>query len=240
MAGWQERWVNTFYDRSKGWVDGTTQFYELCRENIPLGARICEIGAGPSNQTSRFLATIGEVHGVDIDSSVLDNDALASADVVTDDKFPFEDESIDVCVSDYVIEHIEKPTQHLREVFRILKPGGLYLFRAPNRFHYVSLVARLTPHWVHERVANRLRKLAEDAHAPYPTYHRLNSRRQILDAAGRCGFSVAQLTLIEKEPSYGMSSKALFVLFLAYERLVNATDALAGLRANILGVLRRP
>lgn len=46
--------------------------------------------------------------------------------------------------------------------------------------------------------------------------------------------------LIEKEPSYGMSSKALFLMFLAYERLVNATDALAGLRANILGVLRRP
>lgn len=82
--------------------------------------------------------------------------------------------------------------------------------------------------------------MAEDAHAPYPTYHRLNSPRQIADAASHCGFSVAQLMLIEKEPSYGMSSKALFLMFLAYERLVNATDALAGLRANILGVLRRP
>ncbi|MDG4604188.1 MAG: class I SAM-dependent methyltransferase [Defluviicoccus sp.] len=240
MAGWQERWVNKFYDRSTGWVDGTTQFHELCRDNIPRGARICEIGAGPSNQTSRFLATIGEVHGVDIDASVLNNDALASANVVTGDHFPFEDENIDACVSNYVIEHIENPGQHLREVFRILKPGGVYLFRAPNRNHYVSLVARFTPHWFHERVSNRLRNLAEDAHAPYPTYHRLNSPRQIADAASHCGFSVAQLMLIEKEPSYGMSSKALFLMFLAYERLVNATDALAGLRANILGVLRRP
>lgn len=125
MAGWQERWVNKFYDRSKGWVDGTTQFHELCRDNIPRGARICEIGSGPSNQTSRFLATIGEVHGVDIDASVLNNDALASANVVTSDHFPLEDESIDACVSNYVIEHVENPEQHLREVFRILKPGGI-------------------------------------------------------------------------------------------------------------------
>lgn len=131
MAGWQERWVNKFYDRSTGWVDGTTQFHELCRDNIPRGARICEIGAGPSNQTSRFLATIGEVHGVDIDASVLNNDALASANVVTGDHFPFEDENIDACVSNYVIEHIENPGQHLREVFRILKPGG-YICSGPQ------------------------------------------------------------------------------------------------------------
>lgn len=118
--------------------------------------------------------------------------------------------------------------------------GGAYIFRAPNRFHYVSLVARYTPHWFHELVSNTLRNLGEDAHAPYPTYHRLNSRRQIIAAASRCGFAVPELTLIEKEPSYGMSNRALFLLFLAYERLVNATDALAGLRANILAVLRKP
>lgn len=239
MAGWQERWVNRYYDRSKGWVDGTTQFHELCRANISRGARICEIGAGPSNQTSRFLATIGEVHGVDIDDAVLGNDALASAHVVTDDRFPFDDESMDACISNYVIEHVENPDRHLREVSRILKRGGVYIFRAPNRYHYVSLVARYTPHWFHELVSNKLRNLDEDAHAPYPTYHRLNSRRQIVEAAGRCGLAVSELTLIEKEPSYGVSSKALFLLFMAYERVVNSTEVLAGLRANILAVLRK-
>ena len=133
MTSWQERWVDKYYDRSKGWVDGTTQFHELCRVNIPLGARICEIGAGPSNQTSCFLATIGEVHGVDIDDAVRANDALASAHVVTDDRFPFDDESMDACVSNYVIEHVENPDRHLREVFRILKRGGgIHLSRAQS------------------------------------------------------------------------------------------------------------
>lgn len=184
MASWQERWVDRYYDRSQGWVDGTTQFHELCRANIPGGAGICEIGPGPSNQTSRFLATIGELHGVDIDDAILTNNVLASAHVVTSDRFPFDDESMDACVSDYVIEHVENPDRHLREVSRILKWGGIYIFRAPNRYHYVSLVARHTPHWFHELVSNKLRNLDEDAHAPYPTYHRLNSQRQIVAVLG--------------------------------------------------------
>ena len=66
------------------------------------------------------------------------------------------------------------------------------------------------------------------------------SRWQGVDAARRCGLAVAELTLIEKEPSYGMSNKALFLLFMAYERVVNSTEALAGMRANILAVLRKP
>jgi hypothetical protein len=46
--------------------------------------------------------------------------------------------------------------------------------------------------------------------------------------------------MIEKEPSYGMVSPLMFYPLLAYERLVNATEAFAGARANILAVLRKP
>jgi hypothetical protein len=45
---------------------------------------------------------------------------------------------------------------------------------------------------------------------------------------------------MEKEPSYGMSSRALFLVFMAYERLVNGSGLLAPFRANIVGVFRKP
>jgi hypothetical protein len=48
------------------------------------------------------------------------------------------------------------------------------------------------------------------------------------------------LRLIEKEPSYGMASPLFFYPMMAYERTVNATERLAGLRANFLVVLRKP
>jgi hypothetical protein len=50
---------------------------------------------------------------------------------------------------------------------------------------------------------------------------------------------VESLEMVEKEPSYGMLARPLFLAFMAYERLVNASDRFAPLRANIFVVLRK-
>jgi ubiquinone/menaquinone biosynthesis C-methylase UbiE len=60
-------------------------------------------------------------------------------------------------VSDYVVEHIRNPLEHLREVFRVLVPGGVYVLWTPNLFNYVGMVASATPHWFHTLVSGRLR-----------------------------------------------------------------------------------
>ncbi len=53
------------------------------------------------------------------------------------------------------------------------------------------------------------------------------------------GFKITEMELIEKEPSYGMNSRALFFVFMVYERVVNSTEFFRGLRANILCVARK-
>lgn len=239
-ATWQERYQSRFYDKSRGFIDGTAEFHSMCRQAIAQGARILEIGAGPSNPSSRFLAGLGDVVGVDVDAEVKRNDALREAYVISGDQYPVEENAFDAAVSNYVLEHVSEPREHLREVFRVLKPGGVYLFRTPNRYHYVALVSSLTPHWVHVALANRLRGLDPDSHEPYPTVYRLNTRADILRHAQAAGFSVEELRMVEKEPSYGMISRLLFFPFMAYERLVNASDFFGDLRANIFGVLRKP
>jgi SAM-dependent methyltransferase len=239
MSSWQTRWSDRFYDRTKGWVDGTTEFHKLCATTIKPGGKILDIGAGPSNPSSRFLATLGELHGVDVDPAVTTNDALKSAAVITEARLPHPDGFFDACVSNYVLEHVENPQQHLRELARVLKPGGRYVFRTPNRWHYVALVASLTPHWFHEQVANRLANLPADAHEKHRTYYRINSRAAVRRHARAAGFAVDELRMIEKDPSYGMASRVLFLSFMAYERVVNATSFLAGVRANILAVLSK-
>ena len=237
---WQERYLERFYDRSAGWVDGTTEFHGLCAAVLPPRARILELGPGRRNPTSRFLATLGEVHGLDPDPAAGANESLRSAAVLEGEVFPCGTETFDACVSNYVIEHVEDPAAHLREVRRVLRPGGAYVFRTPNRFHYVAVAASLAPHWVHRRVANRLRNLAPEAGDPHRTLYRMNSRRAVRRLAAEAGLVVEQLRLVEKEPSYGMASRVLFLAFTAYERAVNATAAAAGLRANLFGVLRKP
>ena len=238
-TSWQERYIARFYDRERGWIDGTTEFYDLCSATIPPASRILEVGGGPSNKTSRFLAGLGEVHGVDLDPAVLTNDALASAEVLIEDDFPYAAESFDACVSSFVIEHVAVPVLHLRQVQRVLKPGAPYIIRTPNVNHFVYRISSLTPHAFHRTVANRLRNLPPDAHDPYPTVYGMNSARKIFALAGATGFSVDVLRIIEKNPAYGMSSRTLFLLFMAYERTVNSTEHLARFRATILSVLRR-
>jgi ubiquinone/menaquinone biosynthesis C-methylase UbiE len=236
---WQERYLARFYNPDQGWVDGTTEFHALCKAAIPQGGKILEIGAGPSNATSRYLATLGELHGLDPDPDASGNDALTSASLLTSDRFPFEDESFDACVSNYVLEHVADPRGHLREVKRVLSPGGAYVVRTPNRYHYVALVASATPHWFHELVANRLRGRGAEEHKPYPTFYALNTEAAFRQESAEMGLRVETLRLVEKEPSYGMSTRALFFPLMVYERLVNATELAKNLRSNIFAVLRK-
>jgi SAM-dependent methyltransferase len=234
---WQDEYLARFYDRTTGWVDGTTQFWEMCSREINVGSRILEIGAGPTNPTSRFLATLGLLDGIDIDPEVASNEALQATALIEDGRFPSADSTYDACVSNYVMEHIRDPQKHMLEVARVLKPGGKYLFRTPNRYHYVSLVAKATPHDFHRWIANPLRGLPPGTHEPYPTFHRLNSRRAISRHAIEAGLELHTAQMVEKEPSYGMAARPLFLLLMAYERAVNSTEALGVLRANIFGVL---
>ena len=236
---WQQHYLDRYYSPADGWIDGTTIFHGMCSSLIPAEAEILEIGSGPSNETTDFLSGLGNLQGVDIDPDILTNKALSGAHVITGDAYPFSDNTFDACVSNYVNEHVTDPVSHLREVWRVLKPGGVYLFRTPNQFHYIAAVSALTPHWFHRLVANRLRNLPPETHDPYPTRYRLNSRRAVERLAMDNGFTVDQIRMIEAEPSYGMSTRLLFFPFLAYERMVNFSEKLAGLRANIFAVLRK-
>jgi len=238
---WQSRYLARFYDRSTGKWDATRAFHRLCAEALGTRetGRILEVGAGPSNQSSRFLASLGPVTGLDPDPAVLGNDALASAIVLKGDRFPFPDSSFDMAVSDYVVEHVRKPLSHLQELHRVLRVGGCYVFRTPNRFHYVPLIAAITPHWFHEAIANRARMLPPEAHSPYPTVYAMNTGRSISRVASLAGFAVETIHYIEPEPAYGMFSRLAFLTMMGYERLVNSREFFAPARANLYVVLRK-
>ena len=122
----------------------------------------------------------------------------------------------------------------------MLIPGGVYALRTPNVFHYVGMVAAVTPHWFHTLVSGRLRGHARGAHEIFPTVYRLNTRHAIHQQSLNAGFRIRSVVMVEKEPSYGVASRALFVAGLTYERVVNRFAALANFRANIFAVLEKP
>ena len=238
---WQQDYMQKYYLSRPDFVNGTTEFFDFLTHHVPAGADVLELGAGPGGPTTAFLArSFAAVDGLDIDPACKNNPDLRVAFLYDGSTFPIADASYDAVTSDYVLEHVEHPQRVVPEIARVLRPGGVCVFRAPNARHYVSLVARFTPHWFHVRHANRLRNREADAPDPYPTFYRMNTRRRLQRLFGRAGMDPLELRMIEKQPSYGMSRRALFLAFMCYERVVNASPACAPLRANVLGAFRKP
>lgn len=219
--------------------DGSKAFYGWLRESLRPEMRVLNLGAGPATGSAvrAIRGEVAAVVGADPDPVVLRNDELDEARVIEGERLPFPDGAFDLVYADYVLEHVERPAPFLAETRRVLKPGGSFFFRTPNRRHYVALISRCTPHWFHLLVANRARGLPADAHDPWLTHYRLNSVRAI-EAAGRAaGFRMFEFRLFEPEPSYLMFHPIAFLLGVGYERAVNSTRLLSGLRANIFGRL---
>ena len=221
--------------------DGTLIFYGWLRRYAKNDFTVLNLGAGPTadRKVKSLKGEVKRVIGVDIDKAVLENENLDQAMVVEKDTLPFSDNYFDLVWADFVMEHVEDPIGFLKEVNRVLKPGASFFFRTPNRYHYVSWVGRVTPHWFHELVANRARRLAPEAHKPYPTYYRLNSRKNISDFARLAGFRHIEVKFVEAEPSYLVFHPVAFRIGVAYERLVNSYNSLSGLRSNIFGRLEK-
>lgn len=228
-----------YYHSKPGWKNGTVEFHEILDSLItPQETILLEIGPGTENQTSNYLATqCARLDGLDIDERAKTNPALNKAYIYEGKEFPEMANDYDLIIADYVMEHVEFPDVMMKEIYRILKPGGSFLFRTPNVFHYVSLVSKFSPHSFHLATANKSRLREEEAVDPYPTFYRFNSRRNIKKIAEKAGLSVAQMHMIEKEPGYLKFHPLAYRAGVLYERVVNLSPLFNVLRSNMFCVL---
>lgn len=149
---------------------------------------------------------------------------------------PFADATFDLIFSRYVLEHLPEPGAVFREWARVLKPGGLLIVLTPNKYHYVPLVSRMTSHRFHQQVGKIRGCNAEDI---FPTVYHANSRREIERLAASAGLRIVRFIAREVRPAYLFWLLPAFLLGVAYERLVNRFEFLAGLRVSIIAVMQR-
>ena len=94
-------------------------------------ARVMDLGCGAGDSVDLFRVLNPDVHwvGVDVEESPEVNGRTRSdAEFVTFDghHLPFEDASFDLVYCKQVLEHVERPHELLREVARVLQPGGSF------------------------------------------------------------------------------------------------------------------
>jgi glycosyltransferase involved in cell wall biosynthesis len=202
------------------------------------GDRVLHLGCG----WDRSEVTIGlrgraEVIGLDVDRSAGErfHSPFWHADAA---ELPFADASFDVVCSEYVFEHVDRPTEVMRELARVLRPGGRVVALTPNRWSYKSLAAAMTPHAFHRLAAAKLRPDARAAEDVYPTRYLMNTPAALRALAAEHGFSVSEIALLNNGPTWFRKMPGLFELGRVYHAALD-TDALGGLRCGILVSLER-
>ena len=83
------------------------------------------------------------IYGVDIDNYLADENRSLFTEFKTADlsfeSIPWPDNFFDLATAWCVLPHLENPFQTLREVRHVLKPGGIFIFTAPNLASRASL-----------------------------------------------------------------------------------------------------
>lgn len=226
---------NWYKGFSNNWDD--LLFRNKILQHIQSSSEILDLGAGAGIVSHmNFKGLASRVCGVDLDPRVVDNPFLDEGRISDAGEIPYGSACFDLVFSDNVFEHLDHPEVVFREVSRVLKPGGLFLFKTPNKWHYMPTIARFTPHAFHQFV-NRLR--GRDSVDTFPTRYRANTKNDIDKLASLTGFVVESLDRIEGRPEYLRITWPTYLIGAGYERLVNSTSKLEPFRIVIIGVLKK-
>ncbi|MDH4201284.1 MAG: class I SAM-dependent methyltransferase [Phycisphaerae bacterium] len=104
---------------------------------VDNGKTALELGCGSGQLASFFYKKGVSIIASDISETAIDHARKLYPDVMfqthSAEELPYEDGSFDIVMSFDVLEHLPNVAQHLREVRRVLKPDGYYLFQTPNK-----------------------------------------------------------------------------------------------------------
>lgn len=124
------------------------------------GDRVLDIGCGNARDIAKIAESGGHVVGVDISAGMVEAAKLELERIgVTDVTLlvgdatclGFPDGSFDKVLCSEVIEHIPDAPQALREIWRVLRPGGSLVLTTPNKGSWYGFER----YWVWEKLLGR-------------------------------------------------------------------------------------
>jgi SAM-dependent methyltransferase len=188
------------------------------------------------DEERRLIAEARSIVGLDGDRASLAKHATIRARVHSDAaRLPFAAGSFDLVTSNMVFEHLETPAATLREIGRVLRPGGCLLVHTPNAASYATLPARLLPQGLKNRLIESLQGRAEED--VFPACYRVNSPRLLRELGAAAGMQVAEMRMVCSQAVFAKFPVLAFFELLLIRALM--TKPMRRFRTNILAVLTK-
>ena len=211
-AAWERRYphVKQPHTYLREWYD----------EDAPRAAWILDAGCGPGGSINHIASAPNAVAvGLDPDEDALRANPNVSLRVVGSvHAMPFRDGAFDLITAQYVLEHVAEPQPSFKELGRVMRGGGAFVFTTTNASSYLGAAIRLIPQGVQAFVKRTFLKMDEPE--VYPVYMRCNSRNKLNRLLEAAGFKTPDFIFIGG-PFYFAFLYTLFRLAMFMEKLTD-------------------
>jgi SAM-dependent methyltransferase len=220
-----------FYPESKfgGFtdIDGTVAFYLRVNALSQASSVVLDVGCGRGAYAEDPVSTrrdlrilrgkVKKVIGIDVDPAAGDNPYLDEFHPIENGTWPVHDDSVDLIVCDYVLEHVEDPGALFNEVRRVLRKDGYICIRTPNLWSYHTVISMLIPNRYHAALAAKVQqgRKAEDV---FRTFYMCNTTAKIRSMLNRSGCTCNVAYSYSAEPSYLSFSKLAYWFGVLHQR----------------------
>ncbi|HET6229105.1 MAG TPA: class I SAM-dependent methyltransferase [Longimicrobiaceae bacterium] len=210
-------------------VDGTVAFFMRVNALLTPNAVVADVGCGRAQYADDPVAVRRQLRvlrgkcrrvvGIDVDPRAAENPYVDEFHLLTGARWPLDDASVDLCLCDWVVEHVADPDAFFSEAARVLRPGGHLCIRTSNAASYVGLAARLVPGRLHARVLGRV-QVGRQEEDVFETSHRANTPRRLRRYLARHGFGRHAVYGYEAEPAYLSFSRIAYWLGVLHQRFM--------------------
>jgi SAM-dependent methyltransferase len=199
------------------WRPGTELFAALVRQHLRPDSRLLDLGCGRGGLVEQLDHPLPNTVGIDPDWLSLREHRLAIPRACAlSHRLPLKDDCLDLVFASWVLEHLERPADDLREIARVLQPGGVFVFITPNKRHPLVGLNRLAGRfsslqdWLVSRLYDR------PPADTFPVYYRANDTADLTRLAQDSGLTLGHLQPVP-DPTYLAFTPGLFRLAAALE-----------------------
>lgn len=224
----QNYYRERYKQRRRGWRTSGEELESLARKHLHAESRVLDVGCGRGGVLELFWRDVALPIGADPDYLSLEEhrtrpqpSAISQMPLVTAlaERLPFHAGEFDAVLAVWVLEHLPQPRTAFREIARVLKPGGHFIFLTPNAWHpliWANHASQMLPA-VQKALIPRLYGRAEAD--TFQVHYRANTPLWLKQLARECGFSVSSQRAIQ-DPSYLAFNNLFFELSIVLESLL--------------------